>query len=84
MTPDTAWHILRCIFDGANSSVAFDGATTATGDAGTGTLAGMFLGQSNAENRSPDDFLGELIVQSGAPVDTAAIWAYLNSRWAIY
>jgi hypothetical protein len=83
-TPDLAWHLLRVTYDGANSSVAFDGVVTATGDAGTNALVGLTIGEAYGGGKSPNNNLGELIIQSGAPANESAIWAYLSERWATY
>jgi hypothetical protein len=81
--PDTAWHILRCVFSGAGSSIALDGGTPVVGDAGTRLLSGLTIGAIATEDKAAAFLVGEMLVQNSA-TNESAIWAYLNDRWAIY
>lgn len=83
-TPDTNWHIAKCVFNGASSSLTIDNGSPATGDAGSQSLDALLLGINQSLSLNPRVMIGEVIIQNTLPADSSGVFSYLNGRWAIY
>lgn len=81
---DTNYHIIRCVFKGASSSITMDNGTPTTGSAGTLPYIGLTLGSSYDQGLGGHCYIGEIFVIAGDAVDASAIWSYLNGRWATF
>lgn len=86
-TADLNWHILQLVFNGAVSTYRLDGGARATFSAtpGADAFLGIMLGDYPAGGLYGSMDLGEIIVRNtGDTSAEAAIFAYLNARWAVY
>jgi len=81
---DTSWHIAQCYFNGASSTLTLDGGSSISMSTGTAALDGLHLALNQANTLASDVYIGEVIVQNAAATDAAAIFSYLNERWAVY
>lgn len=80
---DTDWHVFTLTFAGASSEIRIDGSSIGTGDAGTESFGGFYMGRNIAGSNYGAFTLGEIIVLDGAPSTTVRdqIEAYLTAYW---
>lgn len=65
-TRDTDWHTHAAIYDGLTSERRLDGTSIATGDVGTGSMAGITLGSNQAGTATfADGDIAEVLVSDG-------------------
>lgn len=86
VTADDNYHIMRCVFNGASSSITVDGGAPVTGDvAGSRAMVGLMLGD-RYDNISTNGgvLIGEIFVANAIGSNTVDRLAYLNSRWATF
>ena len=87
--PIKRWSVVEFCFNGAASFVRVNGATKVTGDAGTATTAGLFLGVDGG-NGLADDYqkhsdveFAEIVCANAAQSDADAqrLRRYLTNKW---
>jgi hypothetical protein len=82
---ETNWHYVRMIFNGATSSLAVDGGTPATGNAGLTAPGGLTLGSTGLPNVWVDCRVAEVIELDGVASATIInqVEHYLRTRYAL-
>lgn len=76
--------VVSAIFNGASSSVFLNGANSATGDAGSQSLAGYYIGQGGGATQEWFGNISEVIVYNSAlsTVNRQTVEAYLKTKWS--
>lgn|SRR5574343_514954 len=80
------FNIYQAIYNGASSALYTNGASTASGNAGTNNLNGFWLGNNFGPNQSMTGDIGEIIIYDSAlsVANRALIETYLNTKWNVY
>lgn len=85
---NTTFHLNSIVFNGASTKYRFDGATEATvgTNPGTNDLTGLALGNNSVNSGASQLDLGEALLYTSdvSSTDKAALFAYLDRRWASY
>ena len=81
-----SWHILRVLFNGANSKIIVDNGTPTTWNCGAAAMNGFCLGKIGSETLYFSNInVKEIIVRAKADTsgDEAAIYNYLSTKYGI-
>ena len=81
---DTNPHVIRAVWNGANSNIGIDGAAGDTGNAGAATTTGITMGIGGNGTTGPAPVsVGEVIRYSGniTGTDRTNIETYLKNKW---
>lgn len=85
VTNDT-WYVAAVIFNGASSKIYLSKKTSpTTGDAGTNSLTGIYIGAFYSASFQYENYLGDLLLYSGAlsESDIGNVLQWLGDRWNI-
>lgn len=86
-TPNASAHLLAGVFNGVSSELRLDGASLATGTAGTNSGSySPHVGRNPSGSAYWDGWIAEILHYDTAlsATDIARVEAYLNAKWAIY
>lgn len=83
---DTSPHLWSAVFNNTAHDLRKDGASIASGSAGTAAMSGGFVIGAGQPGGNWDGWVGEIIGVNAAVSagDIAVVEAYLNDKWAIY
>jgi hypothetical protein len=82
----TNWNIFTVTFNGLSSSIRANGASVASGNAGTNEPTGLRIGSSISQTTGLSGDIAEFIVAIGAQSASTitAVESYLNAKWGAY
>lgn len=82
---DTAFHVVAAIFNGTASTLRVDGVEVSSSTPGTGTMAGITLGNNQAETLPLQGDIAEVLVYNTALSlrDMKQMEAYMAARYAL-
>lgn len=77
--------VLASLFNTTSSALYINGASIASGNAGTHGMTGVTLGADYSPNAFFDGYIGELLIYDGDKSGVlSTVLSYLNNKWAVY